>query len=97
MLLHREKEPPSYYAHEEDEQLDAKFLICNEQQVFLTRNLWVEVDLVNGALGKVISIFYVVGSKPPQLPSFVVVELFQYKGSPWDTFNPSYVPLAPIM
>jgi len=58
--------------------------------------LWVEVGLVNIALGKVISIFYTPGSKPPQLPSFAVVDFFQYKGLPWDTFNPSYVPLTPI-
>jgi len=36
--------------------------------------LWVEVGLVNIALGKVVSIFYAHGSNPPELPSFVVVD-----------------------
>ena len=82
--------------HEDDEQLDKKVLICNEQHVILTCNLWVEAGLVNETLGKVVSIFYAPGSKPPQLPSFVVVDFFQDKGSPWDAFNPYYVPLPPI-
>jgi len=83
-------------AHEEAKKLDEKVLICNEQHAFLTCNLWVEVDLVNESLGKVISIFYADGSKLPQLPLFVVIDFFQYKGMPWDAFNPYYIPLDPI-
>lgn len=80
----------------EDEQLPAKVLLCNEQKVMLTSNLWVHAGLVNGALGKVISIFYSMDSKPPELPSFTVVDFRQYKGTPWDISHPTYVPISPI-
>jgi len=62
----------------------------------LTSNLWVNAGLVNGALGKVISIFYSIDSEPPELPSFVVVDFRQYKGTPWDISHPTYVPISPI-
>lgn len=80
----------------EDEHLPAKVLLCNEQKVMLTSNLWVHAGLVNGALGKVISIFYSIGSKPPELPSFMVVDFIQYKGTPWDISHPTYVPISPM-
>jgi len=38
-----------------------------------TCNLWVEPDLVNGALAYIETIFFVPGSMPPQLPQFVTV------------------------
>ena len=64
--------------------------------MLLTCNIWVEAGLVNGDLGKVVSILYPSGTKPPELPSFVIVDFFQYKGPPWDDFNLTYVPLPPI-
>ena len=71
-------------------------LLCNEQKVMLTSNLWVHAGFFNGALGKVISIFYSIDSKPPALPSFVVVDFRQYRGTPWDISHPTYVPIPPI-
>lgn len=71
-------------------------LLCNKQKFILTSNLWVYASLINGALGKVISIFYSIGSKPPELSSFVVVDFRQYKGTPWDISHPTYVPISPI-
>jgi len=80
----------------EDEHLPAKVLLCNEQKVMLTRNLWVHAGLVNGTLGKVISIFYSIDSKAPALPSFLVVDFRQYRGTPWNISHPTYVPIPPI-
>jgi len=79
-----------------DEQLDAKVLLCIGQQVILTSNLWVEAGLVNGSLGKVISISYASHCKPLELPSFVVIDFLHYKGPPWDVYNPQYVPIPLI-
>ena len=78
------------------EQLDEMILLCNGQKVMLTCNLWVHVGLVNGSLGTVISICYAPNSKPPEFPSFVVVDFKQYKGTPWDISHPTYVPISPI-
>jgi len=80
----------------EDEQLDAKVLLCIGQQVILTSNLWVETSLVNGALGKFISILYAMHSKPPDLPFFVVIDFVHYKGPSWDVNNPKQVPISPV-
>jgi len=80
----------------EDEQLASKVLLCIGQQVILTSNLWVEAGLVNGALGKVISIFYSVDCSPPDLPLFVVVDFYHYNGPTWDASNPTHVPTPPI-
>ena len=71
-------------------------LLCNGQKVMLTCNLWVHAGLVNGALGTVISICYAPDSKPPELPSFVVVDFKQYRGTTWDIAHPTNVPISPI-
>ena len=80
----------------EDEQLDMVVLLAVGQQVMLTTNLWVEVGLVNGALGKVVSILYNTATTPPMLPLFVVVDFVNYKGPPWDASNPTYIPILPL-
>ena len=77
----------------EDEQLDMVVLLVVGQQVMLTTNLWVEAGLVNGALGKVVSILYNTAATPPMLPLFVVVDFVNYKGPPWDAYNPTYIPI----
>ena len=90
-LCSTEKQRQQIFTTFEEEQLDAKVLLCNEQKFTLTNNLWVHAGLVNGTLGKFISIFYAPDSKPPEFPSFVVVEFKQYKGTPWDISHPTYV------
>ena len=80
----------------EDDQLAAKILLCVRQRVILTNNLWVEARLVNGFLGTIRALIYAPTSKPPELPSFVVVDFLHYKGPPWDPSNPKFVPIPPI-
>ena len=60
--------------YEDDHQLDQEILLCVGQRVMLTCNLWVQSGLVNGALGEVIQIVYKLGTNPPQLPAYVVME-----------------------
>jgi len=79
-----------------DEQLQAQLLLCIDQQVMLCSNLWVEIGLVNGALGQVNSIIYKDSEKLPQLPLFVVFQFKHYISPPWDENNPKNVPITPL-
>ena len=49
-------------------------------RVMLTRNLWLEVGMVNGIRGDVVDIVLAQGQKAPALPDFVVLPLEGYKG-----------------
>jgi ATP-dependent DNA helicase PIF1 len=77
-------------------QLDQKILLCIGQRVMLTCNLWIQVGLVNGALGMVTQISYTEGSGPPNLPTYVVVEFDTYISPPWDHINQKKIPIPPI-
>ena len=46
----------------------------------LTANLWVEMGLVNGAMGTVTAICYRNDSQPPDLPIAVTVQFDSYSG-----------------
>ena len=61
----------------------------------LTTNLWKESGLVNGAQGKIHKIIYMPGSKPPEMPCMVLVEIPQYLG-PSIADIPHIVPIVPI-
>ena len=50
------------------DELDIELLILKRPRFMLTSNVWIEVGLVNGALGYVEEIFYKLSSAPPQLP-----------------------------
>ena len=58
-----------------DEHLEVEVLLCLGHHVMLKCKLWVEVCLVNYALGYVTNILYMAGSKPPQIPLYVTVLL----------------------
>ncbi|KAH9297085.1 hypothetical protein KI387_028767, partial [Taxus chinensis] len=85
------------YGESDDDQLESEVLLCNGQHVMLVCNLWVEAGLVNGSLGQVKNIVYYPGTKPPDLPIFVVVEFQNYIGIPWDLSHPKYVPVPPVL
>ena len=63
----------------------------------LTCNLCVEAGLVNGALGWVQNIFYMLGSRPPELPIYTTVLFDKYVGAPFDNQNPRLVLITPVV
>ncbi|XP_057833467.2 uncharacterized protein LOC131044209 [Cryptomeria japonica] len=82
--------------YDNNEQLPLELLLCENQQVMLLANLWIEVGLVNGSIGLVKNIIYKLNTKPPDLPKFVIVHFQNYKGPPWDTLHPNDIPITPI-
>ena len=59
--------------------LEAVICLANSARVMLTSNLWVEVGLVNGAMGTIQAICYRSGG-PPDLPIAVMVNFDGYSG-----------------
>ena len=72
--------------------LEAVICLANSARVMLTSNLWVDVGLVNGAMGIVQAICYRTGG-PPDLPIAVMVRFDSYSGP---TFPNSTVPITPL-
>ena len=64
--------------------------------VLLTKNQagLTSLGLNNGAMGKVVSILYSEGAKPPAFPIAVVVDFPRYKGPAWITDHPTWVPIS---
>ncbi len=66
--------------------------LAHGARVMLTSNLWVEMGLVNGAMGTVHAICYRRGG-PPDLPVAVMVHFDTYSGP---TFQDGSVPIVPL-
>ncbi|XP_057869620.2 uncharacterized protein LOC131076453 [Cryptomeria japonica] len=62
----------------------------------LTTNIWTKAGLVNGALGEVVDIVYEYGSKPPDIPAYVITRINNYTGPSWNPTYPKLVPITPI-
>ena len=72
--------------------LDPVVKLAKSARVMLTSNLWVEMGLVNGAMGTVEAICYL-RDKPPALPVAVMVRFDHYTGP---TVHDGTVPITPI-
>ena len=72
--------------------LQAVVHIAHFCRVMLTSNIWIEVGLVNGAMGTIHSICYQNGG-PPDLPLAVMIKFDSYFGP---TFHDGTVPIVPI-
>ncbi len=72
--------------------LEPLLCLAHGARVMLTCNLWVEVGLVNGAIGTVVAICYRSGG-PPDLPIAVMVKFDSYRGP---TFSDGSVPIVPL-
>ena len=73
--------------------LESIVCIAHGARVMLTANLWVNVGLVNGAMGTVAAICYQDGLCPPDLPVAVTVNFDSYIGP---TLPNGTVPIAPL-
>ena len=72
--------------------LEAVVCLAKSARVMLTSNLWVEVGLVNGAMGTIKAICYRSGG-PPDLPLAVMLKFDHYSGP---TLHDDTVPITPI-
>lgn len=72
--------------------LDLVIHLAQMARIMLIDNLWIEVGLVNGAVGTVISICYEHG-RPPDLRLSVLIKFDKYTGP---TFPDGSVPITPI-
>ena len=62
-------------------------------RVMLSSNLWVDMGLVNGAMGTIQAICYKAGQAPPSLPVAVTVLFDHYSGP---TLSDDTVPITPL-
>ncbi len=72
--------------------LEAVICLAKSARVMLTSNLWVEVGLVNGAMGTIEAICYRNGG-PPDLPLALMIKFDHYSGP---TLHDGTVPITPL-
>ena len=72
--------------------LEPVIMLARTARVMLTSNLWIEVGLVNGAMGTVEAICYL-RDIPPHLPVAVMVRFDHYTGP---TMHDGTVPITPM-
>ena len=73
--------------------LESIICLAHNARVMLTSNLWVDMGLVNGAMGTVMAICYRSGESPPNLPIAVTVRFDSYRGP---TLSDGTVPITPL-
>ena len=74
--------------------LEPVVCLAHGARVMLCANLWVEVGLVNGALGTVVAICYENDRRPPDLPVAVTVRFDSYTGP---TLSDGTIPICPLL
>ena len=73
--------------------LEPVVCLAKGARVMLSSNLWVDMGLVNGAMGTVQAICYKTGQAPPSLPVAVTVLFDHYSGP---TLSDGTVPITPL-
>ena len=73
--------------------LEPVICMAHGARVMLTANLWVDVGLVNGAMGTVVAICYRTGQAPPNLPIATTVHFDSYTGP---LLSDGTVPITPM-
>ena len=78
--------------------LEPTIYLAKNARVMLTRNLWTEVGLCNGAMGTVVDVIYAEGCTPPVLPIAIIVQFDKkdYSGPSFCDNIPNCVPLYPV-
>ena len=97
-LIKSESSPASARLPKADNQsgLPSNILLCKGAKVRLISNEWTEAGLTNGADGTVVAILYDSTSKPPSLPTAVLVSFPDYIGPSYLPDYPNCVPITPI-
>ena len=78
------------------DELELELLISKYSKVMLTKNIWIEAGLVNGALGYIWNIVYRPRISPPELPAYVTIEFDNYSRIPFDDDHTNIVLLAQV-
>lgn len=76
--------------------LEPTIHLATGAKVMLTRNIWQQAGLCNGATGTVESILYAEGHRPPNLPIAVLVTFSDYSGPPFLPAKPKCIPVTPF-
>lgn len=78
--------------------LEPVWYLAKNSRVMLTRNLWSEVGLCNGALGTVRHVIYAEGRCPPLLPIAIIVQFDKkdYSGPSFCDSIANCVPIYPV-
>ena len=76
--------------------LPKNIIACQGAKMRITRNLWREAGLTNGAECFVRYIVYNDGNKPPSLPNVVLVHVPQYRGPSFFPDEDRIVPIPPV-
>ena len=77
------------------EGLQQQIIMAKHAEMVITRNLWREAGLTNGARCVIRHILYKAGRKPPQLPDLTLVHVPQYKGPDFLGMD-RVVPITPV-
>ena len=75
--------------------LQKDLFLSLEARVMLTRNLWTNVGLCNGALGTVHKIIYANNEGPPNFPIAILIQFDNYTGPSFSSSVPRLVPIPP--
>ena len=78
--------------------LEPTIYLSKNARVMLTRNLWTEAGLCNGAMGTVRHIIFAENQTPPMLPIAIIVEFDdkEYIGPSFCEDIPNCVPIYPV-
>ena len=63
----------------------------------ITTNIWIGARFVNEVIGEITYIVYEMGTKPPNMPMYVVIHFENYNGPPWNQDEPKCVSMVPII
>ena len=74
-------------------ELEPVICMAHGARVMLIANLWVDVGLLNGAMGTIVTICYRTAQAPPNLPIAVTVHFDSYTGP---TLSDGTVPITPM-